>query len=552
MRIHQQQGGMVSIIVTMLMMIIISLIVLGFAQVSRREQRQSLDAQLSTQAYYAAESGINDARSAILNMLSANPNSAIPDKTNCGNDGGYPTLNGKNQINSAAGVSYPCLLIDATPTALTYSIGGGSTVVPLSRSAGAVGAITLTWNKPAADSATSVTNCYQYSSLGKLPPASGSGAWSCPYGLLQADLVALPGSAAVTRANLATNTKAIFFEPVQSASVPANRNSFSMASDQAGTIVAAKCDNTSCQATITGMSANRYFMRINSVYKNNFNLRITNNSGSGFTNAQASIDATGKAQDVLRRIRVAIDLTDANASAKAGAALETQDSICKRFSVANGYYDNSSAYPGGVDNQLCETNTTGTLSAACIAPHDIILVLDASSSMNRNWEGITRLQEMEKVASVFVDSTGVSSNGNHVGVVTFNQQPGIVKIPFSYDSTAIKSAINSTTLFNATIYMAGLQTANTLFSTARPGVPKVMIFISDGEPYGQTNTIIPYANSMRNSGIIIYTIGIVDGDNGKGYLQNMASNPPSTYYTTASTQFNFESFFGGISSQVTC
>jgi len=60
--LQRNQSGMVSIMVTMILMIVMSLIVVGFAQVSRRNQRVALDRQLSTQAFYAAESGVNDAR----------------------------------------------------------------------------------------------------------------------------------------------------------------------------------------------------------------------------------------------------------------------------------------------------------------------------------------------------------------------------------------------------------------------------------------------------------------------------------------------------------
>jgi len=40
---QSKQRGMVAIMITMILMIVISLIVLGFAQISRRNQRQSLD-----------------------------------------------------------------------------------------------------------------------------------------------------------------------------------------------------------------------------------------------------------------------------------------------------------------------------------------------------------------------------------------------------------------------------------------------------------------------------------------------------------------------------
>ena len=62
---------MVAILVTMNLMIVISLIVLGFAQISRRNQRQSLDRQLSTQAFYAAETAVNDAADLIKTAVQA-------------------------------------------------------------------------------------------------------------------------------------------------------------------------------------------------------------------------------------------------------------------------------------------------------------------------------------------------------------------------------------------------------------------------------------------------------------------------------------------------
>jgi Tfp pilus assembly protein PilX len=60
-----RQAGMVSIMVTMILMVVLSLIVIGFAQIARRNSRQSLDRQLSTSAFYAAEAGVNDVRDLI-------------------------------------------------------------------------------------------------------------------------------------------------------------------------------------------------------------------------------------------------------------------------------------------------------------------------------------------------------------------------------------------------------------------------------------------------------------------------------------------------------
>lgn len=56
----QDQRGVASIVITMTISMVLVLIIVGFSSVVRREQRQALDAQLSSQAFYAAESKINE------------------------------------------------------------------------------------------------------------------------------------------------------------------------------------------------------------------------------------------------------------------------------------------------------------------------------------------------------------------------------------------------------------------------------------------------------------------------------------------------------------
>src|ERR1039458_10050844 len=64
-KIKDDQSGFASIVIASVIILVLSLITVGFAQLMQREQRSALDRQLSSQAYYAAESGINDAVSAI-------------------------------------------------------------------------------------------------------------------------------------------------------------------------------------------------------------------------------------------------------------------------------------------------------------------------------------------------------------------------------------------------------------------------------------------------------------------------------------------------------
>jgi Tfp pilus assembly protein PilX len=119
-----RQSGVASLMVTMVMMIVISLIVLGFAQISRREQTNSLNRQLSTQAFYAAETGINDAQNAI-NAAAAN-GTAITPKTGCTDNGNSTSIYyGKINyiVNSAQGVTYTCLLVSTQVSQLQKTLG---------------------------------------------------------------------------------------------------------------------------------------------------------------------------------------------------------------------------------------------------------------------------------------------------------------------------------------------------------------------------------------------------------------------------------------------
>lgn len=351
MKQANRQAGVVSIMVTMIMMIVISLLVLGFAELSRNEQRSTLDQQLSAQAYYAAESGVNDAREAMNTMVTAGQ--PVQSKTVCGNQGGY-TLNGV--VDATHNVSYTCVLIDTTPSTLVYNVGYTSTVMPILSSGGAFGKLTLTWKLPAGTTSGSAAGCYtNAASLGQFPVASGTGQWSCDYPVVRVDLFDAKGPT-FARANWNANTATMFFVPFNSSSIGNNA-----ALADRGASVPAQCNATTCTANITGLGGTAYYMRVTTLYRTDSQLAISAVGGTTFTGAEATIDSTGKAQDVLRRMLVAVDLTGANAHKIPSGALIVEDSVCKRFGVTNGYfgvYDDMSA--GGTNIPLCQVQSVGT------------------------------------------------------------------------------------------------------------------------------------------------------------------------------------------------
>src|SRR5882724_3022558 len=86
------EAGFAALIIGIILVLILGLLTIGFAQLVRHEQSSALDKQLSSQAYYAAESGVNDAYHAIQGYLKTGQ--VPPARTSCAGNppSDYPTL----------------------------------------------------------------------------------------------------------------------------------------------------------------------------------------------------------------------------------------------------------------------------------------------------------------------------------------------------------------------------------------------------------------------------------------------------------------------------
>ena len=340
-----RQAGVVSIMVTMIMMIVITLIVLGFAEISRNEQSGSLNDQLSTQAYYAAETGINDVR-AIMNAA-IKTGSPIQSKPNCSNVNAYASLN--PTVDFQHNVSYTCVIINPTPATLSYQIGYSSKIIPIQSATGSsIGKLQLSWGLPDGSDGLATACGTSLTQLDELPTTD---AWNCDYPVVRVDLVNTGGI--LSRGAWAGTTSTMFFMPFSIA--VANNVSFPVQ----GKMVPAQCSAGSCSADITGLGGKSYYMRVTTLYQAGSHLSISS-PGNTFAGAQATIDATGKARDVLRRVLVAVDLTDANTDKTPNGALVVEDSICKRFGTANNYFEVYDNVPGDGGNLLCTTRNYGS------------------------------------------------------------------------------------------------------------------------------------------------------------------------------------------------
>ena len=352
--LRTSERGMVSIMTTMVLMIIISLIVLGFAQISRRNQRESLDRQLSTQAFYAAESGINDVRELIKGAV--NTGTEVPEKTGCTDTGAgnfYGSLN--PDIDAAKNVKYSCMLVDPSPTKLRYSnVGTTSVVVPMvNKNGNNFSEVKLEWQSKVAGSP--IAGCPNTTNNVFSP----TGSWSatCGFGVLRFDLVPA-GSNSLTASSLQTSTMTTFVVPMRAGSAGAVSSvGYAAGTGNTNNRVGTICSATGCTFSITGLSQNAYYLRVTSLYRD-VAMQVSATEGGGaaveMEGAQAVIDSTGKAQDVLRRIQVNVPLRATSQNELSDYAIQSTDAICKRFSVMQGYFDNDvTGVTSTSANRLC-------------------------------------------------------------------------------------------------------------------------------------------------------------------------------------------------------
>lgn len=337
----RNERGMVSIMVTMILMIVMSLIVVGFAQVSRRNQRVTLDRQLSTQAFYAAESGVNDARN-VLNQA-INNGTKLESKTECGGNGPSGLYSGLTPSISP-GVSYSCLLVDVSPKQLSFdNISTQGTVIPLlNESPNALSSIKLAW-QPKTGAAAPNANC-PVSVDRVFSPATD---WQCNYGVLRVDLVPVSGNRSADQ--YSADNKTYFILPYRTGGTASVANT-------ANRTFGGACTAAGCELTITGLNTNEYYMRVSSMYLDH-SLKVTGTDNTGaaaqLVGAQVVIDSTGKAQDVLRRIQVHMPITgNGNLNQLPDNALQSTDSVCKRYSVMEDYFSNGAEIPGS--NSYCQ------------------------------------------------------------------------------------------------------------------------------------------------------------------------------------------------------
>lgn len=227
---------------------------------------------------------------------------------------------------------------------------------------------------------------------------------------------------------------------------------------------------------------------------------------------------------------------------------------------------------------LSVLSSTSNIASTSTTPLDIVLVLDASGSMDDDMTGGKRIDALKNAANAFIDEiatqnasisdaskqhqvsivkfAGEKSNkvGNDTyreGRYTYNYSQVMKNMTACSETTksSFKDAINAINPAGATNAAAGMELAQGQISK-RSDAKKIVIFFTDGTPTTQSefsngvaSDAIAAAKTMKDAGASVYTIGIFDGANPSAdvnasgtsnenkFMQAASSNYPAAAYT---------------------
>ncbi len=347
------EEGFAAIIISMIILAVIGLLVLGFASNTISNQKIALDNILSTQAYYDAESGINDAYNIIsgyeklglsLSQLPANLN-------NCTNSAYVNSKVGSSSNQLDQNNSYSCLLVNPQPYSLEFKpvnqFDGQTFPIQTPPSArSAIHVLNISWqNHGITNSTLDFSSCS--STLGKFYTTKQYNSVNCNAPVLQVDIIPIDSLAnSISATSLASKTTTVYLQPL-SFNSPSSSTPTIISN---GEILASNCSPTAptgfefgCfnRIYLPASSTGSYYVHIMPIYYG-ADVSVTAGTSSSLSSgvplfgAQALIDSTGDSSGVFRRIEERICISTVCNNSSPGGALISNNQICKQFTSQPG------------------------------------------------------------------------------------------------------------------------------------------------------------------------------------------------------------------------
>ncbi len=330
-----RQRGFVSIIVATIIMILLSLITLGFSRAMQREYRESLDRQLYRQATYAAESGINLTWDYLVNNL--NDGSIPEEKQDCADSSGsvFGLNSGVESIapaeaayfngedSSGSSLQITCVLYDKSPQQINTQVPAdySKPILLKTRTGESFGTITIDIYPVEGEVWSGGFSCGNFPSNSSMPH-------------LRFDITSSDNT---TRDALNNSTNFMYLMPCDFGS------NVALETDRNIIKPNILCSLRSCTVDIdaSSLDSSEFIVNLKSLYRG-ANISIsgeelgTSNSVE-FIEMQSSVDVTARSTDVVKRLQASIPISDPDQlpsgvvhSASSGSG------VCKDYAIVDG------------------------------------------------------------------------------------------------------------------------------------------------------------------------------------------------------------------------
>lgn len=221
---------------------------------------------------------------------------------------------------------------------------------------------------------------------------------------------------------------------------------------------------------------------------------------------------------------------------------------------------------------LSVLSSTSNIASTSTTPLDIVLVLDASGSMDDDMTGGKRIDALKNAANAFIDeiatqnaSISDASKQHQVSIVkfagkksnkvgndtyrkdgyTYNYSQVMKSMAECNETTkgSFEGTINAIKPAGATNAAAGMELAQGQTSN-RADAKKIVIFFTDGTPTTQSDfsdevasDAISAAKTMKDAGASVYTIGIFDGANPSANVNALGTSNENKFMQAASSNY---------------